>query len=45
MAASVVEVPDLVKVYPGGTRAVDGISFAVDADDRPTAVATGGRTA
>jgi ABC-2 type transport system ATP-binding protein len=31
MTASVVDVRDLVKVYPGGTRAVDGISFAVDA--------------
>jgi ABC-2 type transport system ATP-binding protein len=31
MTASIVEVRDLVKVYPGGTRAVDGISFAVDA--------------
>ncbi len=30
MTAAVVEVRDLVKVYPGGTRAVDGISFAVD---------------
>jgi len=27
----VVEVRDLVKIYPGGTRAVDGISFAVGA--------------
>ncbi len=29
----VVEVQDLVKVYPGGTRAVDGISFAVTAGE------------
>ncbi len=27
--AATVEVEDLVKVYPGGTRAVDGISFSV----------------
>ena len=25
-----IEVEELVKVYPGGTRAVDGVSFAVD---------------
>src|SRR5918996_2327946 len=27
--SAVIEVGDLVKVYPGGTRAVDGVSFAV----------------
>ena len=27
---SIVQVEDLVKVYPGGTRAVDGIDFSVD---------------
>ena len=26
---NMIEVKDLVKVYPGGTRAVDGIDFAV----------------
>ena len=31
MNAPVVEVRDLFKVYPGGTKAVDGISFAVAA--------------
>jgi ABC-2 type transport system ATP-binding protein len=30
---STVEVEDLVKVYPGGTRAVDDVSFAVDAGE------------
>jgi len=29
----VVEVLDLVKVYPGGTRAVDGVTFSVDAGE------------
>ncbi len=28
--SKVIEVKDLVKVYPNGTRAVDGISFSVD---------------
>jgi len=30
VTSAVVEVTDLVKVYPGGTRAVDGISFGVE---------------
>ncbi len=32
-APRVVEVADLVKVYPGGTRAVDGITFGVAAGE------------
>jgi ABC-2 type transport system ATP-binding protein len=34
MGAAVVEVSDLVKVYPGGTRAVDGLSFALSPGER-----------
>jgi daunorubicin resistance ABC transporter ATP-binding subunit len=30
MASAVIEVDELVKVYPGGTRAVDGITFRVE---------------
>src|SRR5438128_3228918 len=30
MTGPVIEVADLVKVYPGGTRAVDGISFRIE---------------
>jgi daunorubicin resistance ABC transporter ATP-binding subunit len=30
---AVVDVADLVKVYPGGTRAVDGVSFSVGAGE------------
>ena len=34
MSPAVVEVSDLVKVYPGGTRAVDGLSFALQPGER-----------
>jgi len=30
VSSAVIEVADLVKVYPGGTRAVDGISFRIE---------------
>jgi len=29
MVSDIINVENLVKVYPGGTRAVDGISFSV----------------
>lgn len=34
MDGAVVQVSDLVKDYPGGTRAVDGLSFRVAPGER-----------